>query len=78
MSGQKQINRRTILKSGFAAIASAGILTADGHARKPEEIGKKKPGETKAVYLGGDVLHNFMAQDRTTGTRESPGTTPPR
>ena len=63
MDERNILSRRAIIKSGFAGLASAGILTSGGHARKPEEIGKKKAGDTKAVYLGGDVLHNFMAQE---------------
>ena len=49
--------RRTVLKAGFASIAavtvpSCEVLTAP-----------KAPGETKVVYLGGDYIHNGVAQE---------------
>ncbi len=56
-------SRRTILKTGLASLATAAIITPDGHSAMPRDIPKKAPGETKAVFLGGDVLHNFMAQE---------------
>ena len=63
MPMKRKISRRTMLRGGLAAFASTGLVTGGAHARKPGEIGPKAPGETKAVYLGGDVLHNFMAQE---------------
>lgn len=63
MAQPSQTTRRTAIKVGLASIASAAILTSEGHSALPEEIPPKKPGETKAVFLGGDVLHNFMAQE---------------
>lgn len=63
MSTQKKTSRRTALKAGLAAAASAAIITPDGHAALPHEIKPKAPGEKRAVFLGGDVLHNFRAQE---------------
>ncbi len=63
MTVQNSTNRRTILKAGLATIASAAIITPEGYSAMPEDIKPKAAGETKAVFLGGDVLHNFMAQE---------------
>ena len=58
-----QISRRNLLKSGLAAVAAAAIITPEGYSATPQEIKPKKPGEKKAVFLGGDQLHNFMDQE---------------
>ncbi|MBT4484552.1 MAG: hypothetical protein HOC71_12845 [Candidatus Latescibacteria bacterium] len=63
MKIQKTTSRRTVLKAGLTSIASAAVITPEGYAALPEDVKPKAPGETKAVFLGGDVLHNFMAQE---------------
>ena len=64
MKKNKSIStRRSVLKAGFAAVAAAAVITPEGYAATPDDIPKKAAGETKAVFLGGDVLHNFMAQE---------------
>lgn len=52
-----------MLKTGLAAVASAAALPSDGYAALPQDIPRKAPGETKAIFLGGDELHNFMDQE---------------
>jgi type 1 glutamine amidotransferase len=59
----KKTDRRSVLKAGLASLAGIAILTPEGHTALPTEIRPKAPGETKVVFLGGDVLHNFMAQE---------------
>ena len=63
MPKQNSTSRRTVLKTGLASIASAAIITPEGNAAMPKDIKPKAAGEIKAVFLGGDVLHNFMAQE---------------
>ena len=63
MSIGNKPSRRTAIKAGLASLASAAIITPEGYAAMPEDIEPKAAGETKAVFLGGDVLHNFMAQE---------------
>ena len=63
MSNESRTNRRTALKAGLVSLATAAVLTPEGHSALPGDIPPKAPGETKAVFLGGDVLHNFMAQE---------------
>jgi type 1 glutamine amidotransferase len=58
-----QISRRNVLKTGFTTLASAAIMTPEGFSATPQEIRPKRPGEKKAIFLGGDQLHNFMAQE---------------
>jgi type 1 glutamine amidotransferase len=55
--------RRDALSGGIAALASAAVVTSDGYAATPEMVSPKKPGEIRAIFLGGDVLHNFLAQE---------------
>ncbi len=57
------INRRTALKSGLVSLASAAIITPEGHSAMPGDISPKARGETKVVFLGGDELHNFATQE---------------
>ena len=59
----KKTTRRNIIKTGLASLASAAIITPDGHSAIPEDIKPKASGETKVVFLGGDQLHNFAAQE---------------
>ncbi len=63
MSSPKKITRRNVIKAGLATLASAGIITPEGNAALPKDIKPKARGETKVIFLGGDVLHNFMAQE---------------
>ena len=63
MKIQKTTSRRTVLKAGLTSIASAAVITPEGYAAFPKDVKPKAPGETKAVFLGGDILHNFMAQE---------------
>ncbi|MFC1607218.1 ThuA domain-containing protein [Candidatus Latescibacterota bacterium] len=64
MTVDNKITRRNIIKTGVASLVSAAIITPDGHAAYPDDIKSKKKGETKVVFLGGDYLHNFSAQER--------------
>ena len=63
MKKQKTTSRRTVLKTVLTSIASAAIITPEGFAAFPKDVKPKAQGETKAVFLGGDGLHNFMAQE---------------
>jgi len=63
MSQKHTTTRRTALKAGIASLASAAVITPEGHAAMPQDIKPKAPGETKVVFLGGDMLHNFSAQE---------------
>ncbi len=51
------------MKAGFASIASTAVMTSKGFAALPKDIGPKASGETRVVFLGGDRLHNFSAQE---------------
>ena len=64
MTVNRSITRRNALKAGAASLASAAILTPEGYAAYPDDIRPKKKGETKVVFLGGDYLHNFSAQEQ--------------
>ena len=59
----KITSRRKILKTGIASLASIAIITPEGYSALPEDIKPKARGETKVVFLGGDQLHNFSAQE---------------
>jgi type 1 glutamine amidotransferase len=52
-----------MLKTGLASLASAAVITPEGHSALPEDIKPKAAGETKVVFLGGDELHNFATQE---------------
>ena len=52
-----------MLKAGLVSVASAAATAPESYAALPEEIKPKAPGETRVVFLGGDILHNFMAQE---------------
>ena len=58
------ITRRKILKAGLASIASAAVITPEGYSAMPKNVKPKAKGETKVVFLGGDYLHNFSAQEQ--------------
>ncbi len=57
MSFFDRITRRGAFKAGIASLAPAFLAGKSASASL-----KKKPGETKVVYLGGDQLHNGMGQ----------------
>jgi hypothetical protein len=63
MSHRTSINRRSLLRTGLTSIAAAGVLTPNGMAQRPEDLPKRAAGETRVVFLGGDNLHNFLAQE---------------
>ena len=56
-------SRRNVLKAGLASMAAGAIITPEGHSAMPGDIGPKAPDETWAMFLGGDQLHNFAAQE---------------
>ena len=64
MFPRNKTTRRNIIKAGLGSLASAAIITPEGHAALPQDIKPKARGETKVVFLGGDYLHNFSAQER--------------
>ena len=68
MSSFKKTSRRTILKTGLVSLASAAIITPEGHAAMPKDIKPKAPGETRVLFLGGDYLHGF--EDQEMGLRQ--------
>ena len=63
MSSNKKSNRRKFLKAGLVTVASATVSTSDSSGALPEDIKPKASGETRIVFLGGDGLHNFSAQE---------------
>ena len=63
MSVNTKTTRRRILKAGLASVASAAAITPGSHAALPKDIKPKAQGETRVIFLGGDVLHNFSAQE---------------
>ena len=63
MTSRDTTTRRSALKAGIASLASAAVITPEGHAAMPQNILPKVPGETKVVYLGGDQLHNALMQE---------------
>ena len=64
MNFRPATTRRKAIKTGLATLASAAVITPEGKAAMPEDIKPKAEGETKVVFLGGDYLHNFDAQER--------------
>ncbi len=56
-------DRRSMLKAGLTSLTYAAVITPQGFAAKPEDVPPKKTGETRILFLGGDNLHNFMAQE---------------
>ena len=63
MDIRKKTTRRTVMKTGLVSLLSTTIEPGETHAAMPQEIKPKASGETKVVFLGGDVLHNFSAQE---------------
>jgi len=63
LSSHRRTTRRTALKTGLAAAASSALIFTESEAALPQDIKPKAPGETRVVFLGGDVLHNFLAQE---------------
>ena len=57
MSFFKNLSRRKAIGAGLASLAPTFLK-----GKSAEASMKKKPGETKVVYLGGDQLHNGMGQ----------------
>lgn len=55
--------RRNAIKAGLATIAASTVIPGESKAAMPNEIPAKKAGETRVIFLGGDVLHNFDAQE---------------
>jgi len=60
----RRISRRGALKAGAAA-TTAAFAGKSARAAMPADIPSKKPNETRVVFLGGDQLHNFAAQEMT-------------
>lgn len=58
MDAKRKTTRRGAMKAGIGSLAAAAIPVSKAHAA----VRPKAPGETKAVYLGGDQLHNGMGQ----------------
>ncbi len=56
------LTRRKALKTGAAATTAAFAPLPAG-AAMPGDIPVKRPGETRVIFLGGDQLHNFSAQE---------------
>ena len=63
MSSNQITTRRAMLKTGLAAAASTALVIPESEAALPKDIKPKAPGETRVVFLGGDNLHNFLAQE---------------
>ena len=63
MTSPRKPSRRTALKAGLATAAAVAVPAPRASAVTPEELLPKAPGETRVVFLGGDNLHNFMAQE---------------
>ncbi len=63
MSETRTPSRRAMLKARLITAAAAAVPTRKARAVTPEELIPKAPGETRVVFLGGDVLHNFIAQE---------------
>ena len=63
MDSIKKTSRRNMLKAGLASVAGATIITGTANAAKLSDIPPKASGETRVIFLGGDNLHNFMAQE---------------
>jgi hypothetical protein len=63
MSLQNSVSRRSLLGKGIASAVVAGVITPTGSAQMPDELPRKAPGETRVLFLGGDNLHNFLAQE---------------
>ena len=59
----EKTTRRRIIKTGLASLVSTAIVPTKTQAALPKDIRPKADGETKVVFLGGDVLHNFSAQE---------------
>jgi len=57
MQDRNSITRRTMLKTGAAAIGAGALMTPDTFAMP------KYPGETRALILVGDYWHNGAAQE---------------
>jgi hypothetical protein len=63
MSEQTTFNRRKILRAGVASTAALAVGSPAAFAEQPGEIPKKAAGETRVLFLGGDRLHNYYAQE---------------
>jgi type 1 glutamine amidotransferase len=66
MASHGKPTRRTALKAGLtsaAATAASALTATNARAAMPDELPAKAPGETRVVFLGGDHLHNFAAQE---------------
>jgi hypothetical protein len=63
MRPYSSVSRRSLLGKGLASAAVAGVITPAGLAETPEQIPRKAPGETRVLFLGGDRLHNYYAQE---------------
>jgi type 1 glutamine amidotransferase len=65
MSPTLRTTRRTALGAGLAAAAISVIPSSHSSAapQKTQELRPKARGETKVVYLGGDILHCGYTQE---------------
>ncbi|MFC1650001.1 ThuA domain-containing protein [Candidatus Latescibacterota bacterium] len=66
MASPGKTTRRKVMKAGLATAATAAasaFTVKESHAAMPKDIRPKAKGETRVVFLGGDQLHNFAAQE---------------
>lgn len=63
MNDTTKTTRRGAIGTGIMTAAAAALGAGKTEAAMPEDIPPKKPGETRVLFLGGDVLHNFDAQE---------------
>jgi len=57
MNLKKHLTRRTVLKTGIAALGASTVSTSNSFAVP------KYPGETRVLFLIGDYWHNGVAQE---------------
>ena len=62
---RKKINRRRVIATGLASLATAAVTSPKSYAITRKEIGPKPEGEIRVIYLGGDQLHNGQQQEIT-------------
>jgi type 1 glutamine amidotransferase len=63
LSSTHKTTRRTAIKTGLAAAATSALAVSESEAALLGNVKPKAPGETRVVFLGGDTLHNFQAQE---------------
>ena len=66
MHPQKNMSRRKAFRLGISMLAGSTLLSVQAFAGMPNDPKyRKRKGEIKVVYLGGDQLHNGMQQEQT-------------